>query len=58
MSGLASPPAFAKRSLATASGNPRESLFTEPPVVSADGRAYAYTYATVTSDLFVVDGAR
>ena len=40
------------------SGNPKDSLFTEPPVVSADGRAYAYTYATVTSDLFVVDGAK
>jgi hypothetical protein len=40
------------------SGNPRDSLFTEPPVVSADGRAYAYTYATLTSGLFVVDGTR
>jgi DNA-binding winged helix-turn-helix (wHTH) protein len=40
------------------SGNPKESLFTEPPVVAADGRAYAYTYATLTSDLFVLDGAK
>jgi hypothetical protein len=40
------------------SGNPRESRFTESPAISADGRAYAYTYATLTSDLFVVDGAR
>jgi DNA-binding winged helix-turn-helix (wHTH) protein/Tol biopolymer transport system component len=40
------------------SGSPPQSLFTGPPLLSADGRAYAYTYGTVTSDLYVVEGAR
>ena len=40
------------------SGSPKQSLFTGPPLLSADGRAYAYTYGTVTSDLYVVEGAR
>jgi hypothetical protein len=26
--------------------------------VSADGRAYAYTYSTVATELFVVEGLR
>lgn len=40
------------------SGSPKQSLFTGSPILSADGRAYAYTYGTVTSDLHVVEGAR
>jgi eukaryotic-like serine/threonine-protein kinase len=40
------------------SGRPLQSLFTGPPLLSADGRAYAYTYVTATSDLYVVEGAR
>jgi len=40
------------------SGSPQQALFTGAPVLSADGRAYAYTYVTVTSDLYVVEGAR
>jgi DNA-binding winged helix-turn-helix (wHTH) protein len=40
------------------SGSPQLSVFSGPPILSADGRAYAYTYGTVTSDLFVVEGAR
>jgi DNA-binding winged helix-turn-helix (wHTH) protein/Tol biopolymer transport system component len=40
------------------SGRPQQSLFTGPPILSADGRAYAYTYVTGTSDLYVVEGAR
>ena len=40
------------------SGSPREALFTGAPLLSAGGHAYAYTYGTVTSDLYVVDGAR
>lgn len=40
------------------SGSPQQSLFTGPPLLSADGRAYAYTYGTETSDLYVVEGAR
>lgn len=40
------------------SGKPQQSLFTGPPLLSADGRAYAYTYVTATSDLYVVEGAR
>ena len=40
------------------SGSPQQSLFTGPPLLSADGRAYAYTYVTATSDLYVVEGAR
>jgi DNA-binding winged helix-turn-helix (wHTH) protein len=40
------------------SGAPQPSLFTGPPLLSADGRAYAYTYGTDTSDLYVVEGAR
>jgi DNA-binding winged helix-turn-helix (wHTH) protein/Tol biopolymer transport system component len=40
------------------SGNPPQSLYTSPPLLSTDGRAYAYTYATVTSELYVVEGAR
>jgi DNA-binding winged helix-turn-helix (wHTH) protein/Tol biopolymer transport system component len=40
------------------SGRPPQSLFTGPPLLSADGRAYAYTYVTATSDLYVVEGAR
>jgi hypothetical protein len=39
-------------------GSPKQSLFTGPPLLSADGHAYAYTYGTVTSDLYVVEGAR
>jgi hypothetical protein len=27
-------------------------------LLSADGKAYAYTYRTVTSDLYAVEGAR
>jgi hypothetical protein len=40
------------------SGNPKQSLFTGSPILSGDVRAYAYTYGTVTSDLYVVEGAR
>jgi len=40
------------------SGSPQQALFTGAPVLSADGRAYAYTYVTVTSDLYLVEGAR
>jgi len=40
------------------SASPKQSLFTGPPQLSTDGRAYAYTYGTVTSDLYVVEGAR
>jgi hypothetical protein len=40
------------------SGSPKQSLFTGSPLLSADGHAYAYTYGTVTSDLYVVEGAR
>lgn len=40
------------------SGSPQQPLFTGPPLLSADGHAYAYTYGTVTSDLYVVEGAR
>lgn len=39
------------------SGSPPQSLFNSSPLLSADGRAYAYTYVTVTSDLYVVEGA-
>jgi hypothetical protein len=39
-------------------GSPKQSLFTGPPLLSADGRAYAFTYGTVTSELYVVEGAR
>ena len=35
-----------------------QSLFTGLPLLSADGRAYTYTYVTATSDLYVVEGAR
>lgn len=38
------------------SARPQLSVFSGPPVLSADGRAYAYTYGTVTTDLFVVAG--
>jgi eukaryotic-like serine/threonine-protein kinase len=40
------------------SGSPLQSLFTGPPLLAADGRAYAYTYVTATSNLYVVEGAR
>jgi hypothetical protein len=40
------------------SGRPQQVVFSGPLVFSADGQAYAYTYGTVTSDLYVVDGAR
>jgi hypothetical protein len=40
------------------SGSPPQAFFTSSPILSADGRAYAYTYVTVTSDLYVVEGAR
>jgi hypothetical protein len=40
------------------SASPQLSVFSGPPILSADGRAYAYTYGTVTSDLFVVEGPR
>jgi DNA-binding winged helix-turn-helix (wHTH) protein/Tol biopolymer transport system component len=39
-------------------GRPQRCVFSGPPYLSADGRAYAYTYGTVTSDLYVVEGAR
>ena len=39
-------------------GSPKQALYTGPPRLSADGRAYAYTYATVTSDLYVIEGAQ
>ena len=37
---------------------PPGNVYTTPPVVSADGRAYAYTYNTVSTQLFVVEGLR
>jgi len=40
------------------SGSPQQALFTGSLVLAADGRAYAYTYVTVTSDLYLVEGAR
>ena len=40
------------------SASPQQALFVGAPVLSADGRAYAYTYVTVTSDLYLVEGAR
>jgi len=40
------------------SGTPQQSLYSGPPLLTADGRGYAYTYVTVTSDLYVVEGAR
>jgi hypothetical protein len=40
------------------SGSPQQALFSGAPLLSADGRAYAYTYVTVSSDLYVVEGAR
>jgi hypothetical protein len=36
----------------------RQALFSGAPVLAADGRAYAYTYVTITSDLYLVEGAR
>ena len=33
-----------------------EALFPGPPLLPADGRAYAYAYGTVTSDLYVLEG--
>jgi DNA-binding winged helix-turn-helix (wHTH) protein/Tol biopolymer transport system component len=40
------------------SRRPQQCVFSGSPLLSADGRAYAYTYGTVTSDLYVVEGAR
>ena len=40
------------------SRTPQQALFSGVPVLAADGRAYAYTYVTVTSDLYLVEGAR
>jgi DNA-binding winged helix-turn-helix (wHTH) protein/Tol biopolymer transport system component len=40
------------------SGRPQQCIFSGPPIPSADGRAYAYTYGTLTSDLYLVEGAR
>ena len=37
---------------------PPGNVYATPPVVSADGRAYAYTYNTVFTKLFVVEGLR
>jgi len=37
---------------------PRETVFSGTPIVSADGRSYAYTYFSVTSDLHLLEGAR
>jgi len=40
------------------SGRPQQIVFSGPPYLSADGRAYAYTYGTISSDLYVVEGTR
>lgn len=37
---------------------PRETVYRSTPIVSADGRSYAYTYFSVTSDLHLLEGAR
>ena len=37
---------------------PPGNVYTTEPVVSEDGRAYAYTYNTVSTTLFVVEGLR
>jgi hypothetical protein len=37
---------------------PRETVYTAPPIVSADGRTYAYTYFSITSNLYMLEGAR
>jgi len=44
------------RSLGTT--KPPGCIYVSPPRVSADGRAYAYTYWTMSSQLYVVDGAQ
>ena len=35
---------------------PRETIYTAPATISADGRTYGYTYASISSQLFVVRG--
>ena len=37
---------------------PRETVYSAPPIVSADGRTYAYTYFSITSNLYMLEGAR
>jgi eukaryotic-like serine/threonine-protein kinase len=37
---------------------PPGNIYTTPPVVSANGAAYAYTYNTISTQLFVVEGLR
>jgi hypothetical protein len=32
--------------------------FIRPPQISADGKAYAYNYSRVLSDLYLVDGLK
>jgi eukaryotic-like serine/threonine-protein kinase len=37
---------------------PAGAVYASPPCVSADARTYAWTYASIWSELFVVEGAR
>jgi hypothetical protein len=43
---------------AIAPADPVGILVVDPPVVSSDGRAYAYHWHRAVSDLYLVDGLR
>jgi DNA-binding winged helix-turn-helix (wHTH) protein/dipeptidyl aminopeptidase/acylaminoacyl peptidase len=47
-----------RATLYTLGAPPPGNIYTTDPVISADGAAYAYTYNTVSTELFVVEGLR